>query len=84
MDCSLPGSWSMRFSRQEYWSRLPFPSPKAQEAPLSLGKVLSQRVIIKEQQKIGNIKEWEEMKRERQQTGIAKGLLLKDNGNSEL
>ena len=28
MDCSLPGSPSMRFSRQEYWSRLPFPSPE--------------------------------------------------------
>ena len=26
MDCSLPGS-SMEFSRQEYWSRLPFFSP---------------------------------------------------------
>ena len=28
MDCSLPGfSLSMGFSRQEYWSRLPFPTP---------------------------------------------------------
>ena len=27
MDCSLPGS-SMGFSRQEYWSGLPFPSPE--------------------------------------------------------
>ena len=27
MDCSLPGSLSMGFSRQEYWSGLPFPSP---------------------------------------------------------
>ena len=28
MDCSLPGSsQSMGFSRQEYWSGLPFPSP---------------------------------------------------------
>ena len=26
MDCSPPGS--MGFSRQEYWSRLPFPSPR--------------------------------------------------------
>ena len=25
-DCSPPGS-SVRFSRQEYWSGLPFPSP---------------------------------------------------------
>ena len=25
IDCSLPGS--MGFSRQEYWSGLPFPSP---------------------------------------------------------
>ena len=27
MDCSLLGSSSMEFSRQEYWSGLPFPSP---------------------------------------------------------
>ena len=27
MDCSLPGSSSMEFSRQEYWSGWPFPSP---------------------------------------------------------
>ena len=27
MDCNLPGFSSMKFSRQEYWSRLPFPTP---------------------------------------------------------
>ena len=27
MDCSSPGYQSMRLSRQEYWSKLPFPSP---------------------------------------------------------
>ena len=27
MNCSLPASPSMRFSRQGYWSGLPFPSP---------------------------------------------------------
>ena len=27
MDCSLPVSLSMKFSRQEYWSGLPFPTP---------------------------------------------------------
>ena len=27
MDCSLPAPPSMGFSRQEYWSGLPFPSP---------------------------------------------------------
>ena len=27
MDGSLPGSGSMGFCRQEYWSGLPFPSP---------------------------------------------------------
>ena len=27
MDCSLPGSASMGFSRQEYWGCLPLPSP---------------------------------------------------------
>ena len=26
-DCSLPGPLSMRFSRQEFWSGLPFPAP---------------------------------------------------------
>ena len=28
MDCSPPGSSVMEFSRQEYWSGLPFPSPE--------------------------------------------------------
>ena len=27
MDCSYQAPLSMGFSRQEYWSRLPFPSP---------------------------------------------------------
>ena len=27
MDCSLRGPLSMGFSRQEYWSGLPFPTP---------------------------------------------------------
>ena len=27
MDDSLPGSLSMGFPRQEYWGKLPFPSP---------------------------------------------------------
>ena len=27
IDCSLPASLSMEFSRQEYWSGWPFPSP---------------------------------------------------------
>ena len=27
MDCSLPGSSVLGFSRQDYWSGLPFPSP---------------------------------------------------------
>ena len=27
MDCSLPGLLSLRFSKQEYWDGLPFPSP---------------------------------------------------------
>ena len=27
MDCAPPGLLSMEFSRQEYWSGLPFPSP---------------------------------------------------------
>ena len=28
MDCNPPGSSVMEFSRQEYWSGLPFPSPR--------------------------------------------------------
>ena len=28
MDCSLPGSSCMGFSRQEYWSGVPLPSPE--------------------------------------------------------
>ena len=28
MDCSLPGPPSMGFSRQEYWSGVPLPSPQ--------------------------------------------------------
>ena len=28
MDCSLPGSLSMEFFKQEYWSTLAFPSPE--------------------------------------------------------
>ena len=28
MDCSLPGPLSTGFSRQEYWSGLPSPSPE--------------------------------------------------------
>ena len=28
MDCGLSGSSNMGFSKQEYWSGLPFPSPR--------------------------------------------------------
>ena len=41
MDCSLPGSSFMRFSRQEYWSGFPFPSPL--EKTLMLGKIEGRR-----------------------------------------
>ena len=27
MECSLPGTSAMEFSRQEHWSELPFPLP---------------------------------------------------------
>ena len=42
MDCSLPGSSAMEFSRQEYWSGLPFPSPGmfAQESNLCFSCLL--------------------------------------------
>ncbi|XP_055260174.1 uncharacterized protein LOC129542117 isoform X2 [Moschus berezovskii] len=41
MDCSTPGSWSMGFPRQEYWSVLPFtslrdlPDPGMETSPAS-------------------------------------------------
>ena len=40
MDCSPPGSFAHGIFQKEYWSRLPFPSPKAlpdpEMAPASL------------------------------------------------
>ena len=43
MDCSLPGSLSMGFSRQEYWSGLPFPSPGDLPEPgIEAGSPISQ------------------------------------------
>ena len=33
MNCSLPGCSVMKFSRQEYWSVLPFASPKGLPDP---------------------------------------------------
>ena len=39
MDCSPPGSpLSMGFSRQEYWSGLPFPSPGTEGKGLGVGR----------------------------------------------
>ena len=39
MDCSLPGLLSREFSRQEYWSGLPFPFPypMAKKPPSNVG-----------------------------------------------
>ena len=39
MDCSLPGLLSREFSRQEYWSGLPFPfpCPMAKKPPSNVG-----------------------------------------------
>ena len=48
MDCSLPGSPSMGFSRQEYWSRLTLPSqvdlpdPRIKPGLLHCGQILYQ------------------------------------------
>ena len=50
MDCSPPGSLSMEFFREEYWSGLPFPSPgnlpnpgiKPRSLMLQAGSVLSE------------------------------------------
>ena len=42
MDCSLPGSLPMEFSRQEYWSRLLFPTPRDLPNPgMELGSLVS-------------------------------------------
>ena len=40
MDCSLPGPPSMGFSRQEYWSGVPLPSPM-----INLDSILKSRDI---------------------------------------
>ena len=36
MNCSLPGSSAVGFSRQEYWSGLPLPSPTVQQTSIKL------------------------------------------------
>ena len=43
MDCSLPGSSAMGFSRQEYWSGVPLPSPMLR-VPKSFWYLGSRRV----------------------------------------
>ena len=50
MDCSLPGSFAMGFSRQEYWSGLPFPSPRDLSHPgiKSVSFALASRFFISE------------------------------------
>ena len=37
MDCSLPGSSVLGFSRQEYWSGVPLPSPLSEASTALLG-----------------------------------------------
>ena len=44
MDFSLQAPLSMEFSRQEYWSGLPFPSP----GDLLHGSPVSQRILYHE------------------------------------
>ena len=46
MDCSLPAPLSMEFSRQEYWSRLPFPSPGILPTQVSNLRLLLCRQIL--------------------------------------
>ena len=47
MDCSLPGYLSMKFSRQESWSGLPFPTPEDLPdpgiEPVSIGRCILYR-----------------------------------------
>ena len=42
MDCSPPGLLSKEFSRQEYWSGMPFPSPcpMVKKPPSNVGDVI--------------------------------------------
>ena len=49
MDCSLPGSSVHGFSRQEYWSGVPLPSPKREHIPFLnqvLKSVQAQFVVV--------------------------------------
>ena len=43
MDCSLPGSSVHGFSRQEYWSGVPLPSPGNAASNYQIGRSLSWR-----------------------------------------
>ena len=45
MDCSLPGTSAMGFSKQESWSEVPFPSPKIVFINL-YNKLLNQMVVL--------------------------------------
>ena len=46
MDCSLPGSSSMEFSKQEYWSSFPFPSPRNLPNPgMNPGLLLCRQIL---------------------------------------
>ena len=46
MDCSLPGSSIHGFSRQEYWSGLPLPSPSLLTDVDKFGKRLACRYFV--------------------------------------
>ena len=48
MDCSLPVPLSMGFSRQEYWSGIPLPSPEDLPDPKSYQCYHAQNAIIRE------------------------------------
>ena len=55
MDCSLPGSFAQGFSRQEYWSRVPLPSPtyKAYSPVIDLYQMKFSKQIL---QRVGKLK----------------------------
>ena len=63
MDCSLPGSLSMGFSRQEYWSGLPLPSPMEVKTKVNKWDLIKPRSFCTTKDTISKVKrqpsEWE-------------------------
>ena len=67
MDCSLSGSSSMEFSRQEYWRGLPFPSPG--NLPHSGTETVSLRISCVGRQILYHCATWEDDWKDAMYTG---------------